>query len=70
MPRDIFRFIVFGVRAQDDLLVEIHTDDFDNAVQQQDITSCADFKARIYDNVERAFVKPDVVEMARHFYNH
>jgi hypothetical protein len=59
---DKTRFIVFGVR--DDLLIEIHRDDFDKALIDADLSSCADYKARIWDNYQQRFIEPHVIDLA------
>ena len=51
---DAPRFIVFGV--QDDLLIETHTNLVLDAVILCEINSCADYKARLWDNVQRRFI--------------
>jgi len=63
----LHRFIVFGCRPSDDLLVELHTDDFQHAITMQSLYSCENYKARIFDNVERAFIKPEVIGHAVQF---
>ena len=61
------RFIVFGCRPSDDLLVELHTNEFTDAVVMQSVYSGEDFKARIFDNEEQRFIKPAVIDHAAQF---
>ena len=60
------RFIIYGVKAEGDdhVMVEIHTDDFDHAVEQRMVMSCADYKARIFDCKHGRFVPQNVIEFA------
>jgi hypothetical protein len=53
------RFVVFGIR--NDVLVEYSTDDIANAVLLHDWLSCSDYKAKVFDNKCRKFVKPQVL---------
>jgi hypothetical protein len=61
---DKTRFIVFGCRPDDTLLVENHTDDFDNALMYADVMSTSDYKARIFDREKSKFVDQHVIDLA------
>lgn len=69
MPTEQTRFVVFGCRPQDTLLVEVHTDDFSNAAMLSLINSTSDFKARIWDDYQKGFVKQKVIDEAIKFYS-
>ena len=63
-----YRFIVFGCRPSDDLLVELHTDKFTDAVVMQSVLySGEDFQSRIFDNEKQQFIKPAVIDHAAQF---
>ena len=66
---DKARFIVFGCRTEDTLLVENHTDDFDAALGYYDVTSTADFKARIFDQSQGKLIDQHVIDLAAKFVN-
>ncbi len=61
------RFVVFGVRVKDNLLIENHIDYFDNAVMMQEVTSTADYQARVWDKLEKCFIKQAVIDHAKKF---
>ena len=61
------RFVVFGCRPEDQLLVENHTDDFDEAVGYWCSTTIADYTARVWDNEDKRFIRLPVLIMAAQF---
>jgi hypothetical protein len=63
-----YRFIVFGCRPEDELLIELHTNHFKEACMLAMVNTTANYHARIWDCDRKRFIKQRVIDRAIEFY--